>query len=397
MPTPLAGVKVLDVSTMIAAPFGTALLGDFGAEVTKVEIPGRGDTSRSVGPFKGDEPLRWPGLSRNKKSLTLDLHKAAGVEIMKKLAATHDILVENFRPGTLEKWGVGYDVLKEINPNLIMIRVSGYGQTGPFREKAGFGTPATAFSGYTYLQGFTDRHPVSPPFSLTDYICGIYVAFAAVTAIYHRDTNEAGTGQMIDVALYESVFRMMEFLVAEYDQLGKIRERSPGLAGHSSPSGTFKTKDDHWVVLVTSTDTTFNRLAAAMDRTDLLSDTRYHTNACRLENNDSMNQIVAEWIGKHPREVLLKKLDDHGVPISPVLSIADIFENEHYQARENIVEVKHPRLGKIKVPGIVPKFEKTPGSIRSVAPDLGENNEEILQSLGYSHEEIKALKQNEVI
>ncbi|PAE15226.1 formyl-CoA transferase [Virgibacillus sp. 7505] len=397
MPTPLAGVKVLDVSTMIAAPFGTALLGDFGAEVTKVEIPGRGDTSRSVGPFKGDEPLRWPGLSRNKKSLTLDLHKAAGVEIMKKLAATHDILVENFRPGTLEKWGLGYDVLKEINPNLIMIRVSGYGQTGPYREKAGFGTPATAFSGYTYLQGFTDRHPVSPPFSLTDYICGIYVAFAAVTAIYHRDTNEAGTGQMIDVALYESVFRMMEFLVAEFDQLGKIRERSPGLAGHSSPSGTFKTKDDHWVVLVTSTDTTFNRLAAAMDRTDLLSDTRYHTNACRLENNESMNQIVAEWIGKHPREALLKKLDTHGVPISPVLSIADIFENEHYQARENIVEVKHPRLGKIKVPGIVPKFEKTPGSIRSVAPDLGENNEEILQSLGYSHEEIKALKQNEVI
>lgn len=397
MPTPLEGVKVLDVSTMIAAPFGTALLGDFGAEVTKVEIPGRGDTSRSVGPFKGDEPLRWPGLSRNKRSLTLDLHKAAGVEIMKKLAATHDILVENFRPGTLEKWGVGYDVLKEINPDLIMIRVSGYGQTGPYREKAGFGTPATAFSGYTYLQGFTDRHPVSPPFSLTDYICGIYVAFAAVTALYHRDTKESGSGQMIDVALYESVFRMMEFLVAEYDQLGKIRERSPGLAGHSSPSGTFRTKDDHWVVLVTSTDTTFNRLAAAMNRTDLLTDTRYYTNASRLENNDSINKIVADWISEHPREVLLDKLDEHGVPISPVLSIADIFENEHYKARDNIVEVKHPRLGEIKVPGIVPKFEKTPGSIRSIAPDLGENNEEILKGLGYSQEEIEALKQNEVI
>ncbi|PAF37399.1 formyl-CoA transferase [Terribacillus saccharophilus] len=397
MPTPLEGVKILDVSTMIAAPFGTALLGDFGAEVTKVEIPGRGDTSRSVGPFKGDEPLRWPGLSRNKKSLTLDLHKIAGVEIMKKLAAKHDILVENFRPGTLEKWGVGYDALKEINPNLIMIRVSGYGQTGPYREKAGFGTPATAFSGYTYLQGFTDRHPVSPPFSLTDYICGIYVAFAAVTALYHRDTKESGSGQMIDVALYESVFRMMEFLVAEYDQLGKIRERSPGLAGHSSPSGTFRTKDDHWVVLVTSTDTTFNRLAAAMNRSDLLTDTRYHTNASRLENNDSINRIVADWINEHPREVLLKKLDEVGVPISPVLSIADIFENEQYKARENIVEVKHPRLGNIKVPGIVPKFEKTPGSIRSVAPDLGESNEEILKGLGYSPQEIEALKQNEVI
>ncbi|SNZ05398.1 Crotonobetainyl-CoA:carnitine CoA-transferase CaiB [Terribacillus aidingensis] len=397
MPTPLEGVKVLDVSTMIAAPFGTALLGDFGADVTKVEIPGRGDTSRSVGPFKGDEPLRWPGLSRNKKSLTLDLHKAAGVEIMKKLAATHDILVENFRPGTLEKWGVGYDVLKEINPDLIMIRVSGYGQTGPYREKAGFGTPATAFSGYTYLQGFTDRHPVSPPFSLTDYICGIYVAFAAVTALYHRETAESGTGQMIDVALYESVFRMMEFLVAEYDQLGKIRERSPGLAGHSSPSGTFKTKDDHWVVLVTSTDTTFNRLAAVMNRNDLLTDTRYYTNASRLENNEAMNQIVADWISEHEREELLEKLDAAGVPISPVLSVADIFQNEQYQARENIVEVKHPRLGSIKVPGIVPKFEKTPGSIRSIAPDLGENNETILQSLGYSSDQIKAFKQNGVI
>ncbi|MFS0559750.1 CoA transferase [Terribacillus sp. 179-K 1B1 HS] len=397
MPTPLEGVKVLDVSTMIAAPFGTALLGDFGAEITKVEIPGRGDTSRSVGPFKDDEPLRWPGLSRNKKSLTLDLHKAAGVEIMKKLAATHDILVENFRPGTLEKWGVGYDVLKELNPDLILIRVSGYGQTGPYREKAGFGTPATAFSGYTYLQGFADRHPVSPPFSLTDYICGIYVAFAAVTALYHRDTNASGDGQMIDVALYESVFRMMEFLVAEYDQLGKIRERSPGLAGHSSPSGTFKTKDEHWVVLVTSTDTTFNRLAAAMNRADLLTDTRYHTNASRLENNEAINQIVADWISNHPREALLQKLDEFGVPISPVLSVADIFANEQYQARENIVEVKHPRLGAIKVPGIVPKFEKTPGSIRSIAPDLGENNEEILKGLGYSLEEIKTLKQHGVI
>ncbi|WP_078393920.1 CaiB/BaiF CoA transferase family protein [Shouchella patagoniensis] len=395
--TPLEGVKILDVATMIAAPFGTALLGDFGAEVIKVEIPGRGDTSRSVGPFKGEEPLRWPGLSRNKKSLTLDLHQEEGVAIMKKLAATHDILVENFRPGTLEKWGIGYDVLKEINPELIMIRVSGYGQTGPYHKKAGFGTPATAFSGYTYLQGFTDRHPVSPPFSLTDYICGIYVAFAAVTALYNRDISEDGSGQMVDIALYETVFRMMEFLVAEYDQLEKIRERAPGLAGHSSPSGTFQTKDGHWVVLVTSTDTTFNRLAKAMDREDMLTDPRYHTNARRLENNDETNQIVEKWIVKLPREELLEKLDSYGVPVSPVMSIADIFENEQYKARENIVEVKHPRLGTIKVPGVVPKFEKTPGSIRSVAPDLGENNETILNSLGFTGEEIQRFKERNVI
>ncbi|MED4128571.1 CaiB/BaiF CoA transferase family protein [Shouchella miscanthi] len=397
MKTPLEGVKVLDVSTMIAAPYGTALLGDFGADVLKVEIPGRGDTSRSVGPFKEDEPLRWPGLSRNKKSLTLDLHQEEGVTILKKLATTHDILVENFRPGTLEKWGVGYDVLKELNPNLIMIRVSGYGQTGPYKSKAGFGTPATAFSGYTYLQGFTDRHPVSPPFSLTDYICGIYVAFAAVTALYHRDAQEDGEGQMVDIALYETVFRMMEFLVAEYDQLEKVRERAPGLAGHSSPSGTFQTKDGHWVVLVTSTDTTFNRLAKAMDREDMLTDPRYHTNARRLEHNDETNGIVEKWIQAQEREYLLEKLDHFGVPISPVMSIADIFVNEQYKARENIVEVKHPRLGSIKVPGIVPKFEKTPGSIRSIAPDLGENNESVLMELGFSKEDIKTFEQNNVI
>jgi crotonobetainyl-CoA:carnitine CoA-transferase CaiB-like acyl-CoA transferase len=362
-----------------------------------VEMPNRGDTSRSVGPFLDNEPLRWPGLSRNKKSLTLDLHQEAGQDIFKKLAVNADILVENFRPGTLEKWGIGYEVLKELNPNLIMIRVSGYGQTGPYREKAGFGTPATAFSGYTYLQGFPDRHPVSPPFSLTDYICGIYVAFAAVTALYHRDQHQQGSGQMVDIALYETVFRMMEFLVAEYEKLGKVRERSPGLAGHSSPSGTFKTKDGHWIVLVTSTDTTFNRLAKAMGREDLLKDPRYSTNANRLKNNESTNEIVKQWVATLDRERLLEKLDHFGVPVSPVMSIADIYENEHYQARENIVDVKHPRLGTIKVPGIVPKFEKTPGSIRTPAPDLGENNEEILMGLGLSKAEIAPLKREKVI
>jgi crotonobetainyl-CoA:carnitine CoA-transferase CaiB-like acyl-CoA transferase len=394
---PLEGVKILDVSTMIAAPFGAVLLGDFGADVIKVEMPGKGDTLRHVGPFLDKEPLRWPGLSRNKKSLTLDLHKEEGIEIFKKLVSKVDILIENFRPGTLEKWGAGYDELKKWNPNLVMIRVSGYGQTGPYREKAGFGTPATAFSGYTYLQGFPDRPPVSPSFSLTDYITGIYVAFAAVTAIYYRDAK-AGEGQMVDISLYESVFRMMEFLVAEYDKLGKVRERSPGLTGHSSPAGTFMTKDGHFVVLVTSTDSTFERLAKAMNREDLLTHEKFYTNEVRLKHNDETNQIVADWIRTMPREELLQRLDSYGVPVSPILSIKDIFENPHYQARENIVEVKHPRLGKIKMPGIVPKFEKTPGSIRRIAPDLGEHNHEILRGmLGLSEADIRNLEEKNVI
>ncbi|WCK53253.1 CaiB/BaiF CoA-transferase family protein [Aneurinibacillus sp. Ricciae_BoGa-3] len=395
---PLEGIKILDVSTMIAAPFGAVLLGDFGAEIIKIEMPGKGDTLRTVGPFRDGEPLRWPGLSRNKKSVTLDLHTPEGVQIFKKLASQVDVVIENFRPGTLEKWGAGYEELKKANPNLVMVRVSGYGQTGPYREKAGFGTPATAFSGFTYLQGFTDRHPVSPSFSLTDYITGIYVAFAAVTAIYYRDTHRDGCGQMVDIGLYETVFRMMEFLVAEYDQLGKVRERAPGLNGHSSPSGTFLTRDNHWIVLVTSTDSTFNRLAKAMNREDMISDEKFYTNSKRLENNEETNKIVADWIRTKDREELFETLDEHGVPVSPILSIKDIFEHPQYKARENIVSVSHPRLGEIKVPGIVPKFEKTPGSIRSIAPELGEHNHEVLQEMvGLTEAEINELEKKNII
>lgn len=390
---PLEGITVIDLSTMIAAPYGASLLGDFGAEVIKIEMPGKGDTLRHVGPFKNNESLRWPAMSRNKKSLTLDLRQAEGAEILKRLVPHVDVLIENFRPGTLEKWGIGYDTLKQLNPRLLMVRVSGYGQTGPMKELAGFGTPATAFSGFTSIQGFPDRHPVSPSFSLADYITGIYVAFATVTGVYHRDVHPDGSGQSVDVSLYEPIFRMLEFLIAEYDQLQRIRPRSPMLAGHSSPAGTYATKDGHWVVLVTSTDSTFNRLAAAMNREDLLEHPGFCKNSARLSNNDEMNDMVRAWIAGIDRDELLALLERHGVPASPILNIADIFEHPHYRERENIIEVEHPRLGKVKVPGIVPKFEKTPGSVRNIAPDLGEHSEEILRRyLQLSGSEIEELK-----
>lgn len=395
---PLAGVRILDLSTMIAAPYGATLLADFGAEVIKVEIPGTGDTLRSMGPFKGDEPLRWPTMARNKQSLTLDLRQERGKEILRKLVEKSDVVIENFRTGTLERWGLGYEELKKINDDLIMIRVTGYGQTGPYKDKAGFGTPATAFSGFTYLHGYTDRPPISPAFSLLDYITGVYVAFATSTALYHRDAKEDGVGQYVDLGLYESVFRMMEFLVTDYDQNGIIKERTPGLSGHSSPAGTFQTKDGHWVVLVTSSDRTFERLAIAMDREDMLTDERFHTNAVRLENFDLTNGIVADWVKTKNRDELQDYLDEHGVPISPIYSIADIFENEQFKARENIVEVEHPRLGKMKMPGIVPKFSETPGSIRNIGPDVGENNADILKGLvGLSDEEIDELEKDNII
>jgi formyl-CoA transferase len=395
---PLTGVQILDISTMIAAPFGATLLADLGAEVTKVELPNKGDTLRTVGPWKGDEPLRWPGLARNKKSVTLNIHSEEGKEIFLKLINDIDVLIENFRPGTLEKWGLGYDVLKAINPKLIMVRISGFGQTGPYSEKAGFGTPGTAFSGHTYLQGYPDRPPVSPSYSLLDYITGIYAAFAAVSALYHRDTHEDAEGQVVEMGLYESIFRMLEFLIAEYDQNGKVRDRSPGLAGHSSPAGTYETKDGKYVVLVCSTDSTFNRLAEAMDRTDMLKDDRYHTNAVRLQNDDEVQEIVINFIKNLTQKELQGKLDAFGVPVSPILSIEDIFNDPHYAARQNIVEVEHPRLGKVKVPGVVPNFSDTPGAIRHRAPELGEHNEEILGGkLGLMAEEMAELKAKGVI
>ncbi|AXI38714.1 MAG: CoA transferase [Bacillaceae bacterium] len=395
---PLTGVNILDISTMIAAPFGATLLADLGAEVTKIELPNKGDTLRTVGPWKGNEPLRWPGLARNKKSVTLDIRKEEGKEILKKLIKNTDILIENFRPGTLEKWGLGYEELKKANPKLIMVRISGYGQTGPYREKAGFGTPCTAFSGHTYIQGYPDRPPVSPSYSLLDYITGVYTAFAAVSALYYRDKTDDPEGQVVEMGLYESIFRMLEFLVAEYDQNGIVRERTPGLAGHSSPAGTYETKDGKYVVLVCSTDSTFNRLAEAMERTDMLEDERYYTNSQRLKHDDEVQKIVSDWIRQFTLKELQEKLDLYGVPVSPILSIKDIFENEHYQARKNIVEVEHPRLGKVKVPGVVPNFSKTPGTIRYRAPELGEHNEEILGGkLGLSKQELAELKEKGVI
>lgn len=395
---PLTGVQILDISTMIAAPFGATLLADLGAEVTKVELPNKGDTLRTVGPWKDGEPLRWPGLARNKKSITLNIHSKEGTAIFLKLIKDIDILIENFRPGTLEKWGLGYDVLKAVNPKLVMVRVSGYGQTGPYREKAGFGTPGTAFSGHTYLQGYPDLPPVSPSYSLLDYITGIYVAFAAVSALYHRDTHEDAQGQVVEMGLYESIFRMLEFLIAEYDQNDKIRGRSPGLAGHSSPAGTYETKDGKYVVLVCSTDSTFDRLAEAMERTDMLEDERYYTNAVRLQNDEEVQDIVREFIKGFTQNELQEKLDSFGVPVSPILSIEDIFNDPHYAARQNIVEVEHPRLGKVKVPNVVPNFSDTPGAIRHRAPELGEHNEEILGGkLGLSEAEMADLKTKGVI
>jgi formyl-CoA transferase len=394
----LTGVRVLDIGTMIAAPFGASLLADFGADVIKVELPGSGDSSRGLLPRAEGVSLRWAGLNRNKRCITLDLKTAAGREVFLKLVAQSDLIIENFRPGTLDRWGLDYETLKAANPRIVVVRISGYGQTGPYREQAGFGTPATAFSGVTYLMGFPDRPPISPPFSLADYVAGMTAALAGVMALYHRDTQPTDEGQEVDVSLYEPLFRMLEFLVAEYDQLGVVRERTPGISAGASPTGTFETADGKWLVLVTSTERTWQRLPAAIGRPELLDDHRFATNADRVKHDAILHAILTEWFRSLPYAEAKARLDAAGCPVSLVYSVRDIFADLHYQARENIVEVTHPTLGTLKMPGIVPKFSQTPGAVDFAGPDLGAHNAEVLQGLlGLSAEEVARLREDGVV
>ena len=392
----LAGLRVLDAATVYAGPFAAALLGDMGADVVKVEMPGVGDPLRGMEPFDGDESLTWAAVARNKKGITLDLHSDAGRDIFCRLLASRDILIESFRPGTMRRWGLGIDRLRKANPHLIVVRVSGFGQTGPYRERAGFGTPATAFSGYTYISGYPDRPPVLPSISLVDYVTGLFATIGALGALYHRDTA-GGDAQEVDVALYESMFRMLEGVVTEYDKLGRVRERTGNQLSASVPAGMFQAGDGTWLVLTTSTDRTFYRLATAIGRSDMITDPRYVTNRARVERREEVNQIVDDWFRARSSQQIQDELHERGVPVSPVNSIADIFEDPHFAARDMLVEVDHPKLGTLRLPGVTPKFSRTPGEVRRAGPILGEHNAEVYAELGLTDEDLAALMEKGVI
>lgn len=393
----LSGVRVLDVSTVIAAPFAAGLLADFGADVIKIEMPEGGDPFRRLGPYHNGEAMRWATMGRNKRCITLDLRKEKGKELFLALTAKSDVVIENFRTGTMSKWGLGYEKLKQVNPKIVMSHVTGYGQTGPYAHNAGFGTPATAFSGMTYLTGYKDRPPVSPSFSLADYIAGLYTAMSTMMALYHRDALH-GEGQEIDISLYEGIFRMLEIPIADYHKNGIIRERNPKLSGTSSPGGTYETKDGKWVVLVCSTDRTYEYLTKAMNRPELLTNPLYATMKDRVAHDASLDQIVRDWIGSLDYKDLKEIVDREGVPVSLVYSIEDIFNDPHYQARHDIVEMPHAKLDTIKMPGIAPVFSATPGEIKWTGPELGAHNEEIYQGLlGLSADDMQSLKSEGVI
>jgi formyl-CoA transferase len=394
----MAGVRILDITTMFSGAFGATLLGDFGADVIKVELPGSGDPVRAMAPSKDGISLVWSVLSRNKRSVTLDIRKPAGRELLLRLVEQSDLLFENFRPGTLDRYGLGYETLRAANPRLVVVRVSGYGQTGPHREKAGFGTPATAFSGLTYMTGFPDRAPVNQPFPLADYATGVFAALAAVMAIYHRDVH-AGEGQEVDLALYESLFRLIETIVPAYDQLGVVAERRGNALGVASPVGTFATRDGGWVVLTASTDRTFARFCEVIGQPDLPAEPRFASNELRVQHNDDLEPLVAAWFAAHDRDDAIRRLDEAGVPVSPLMSIADIFADPHYQDRGNLIEVDHPTLGTVTMPGIIPRFSQTPGAVRHAgANDLGAFNTEIYgELLGLSDDDLRRLRDEGVI
>lgn len=334
--------------------------------------------------------------ARNKRSVTLNLRTPRGQEVLLKLVAEHDVLVQNFRPGTLGRWGIPMERLRQANPDLIAVHVSGFGQDGPLAPKAGFGTPATAYSGFAHISGYLDRPPVLPSISLVDYLAGMYGAIGALAALYQLKVA-GGEPDDVDVALYESMFRMLEVVVAEYDILGQVRERTGNELAASSPAGIYETRDGQWMVIVTSTERTFARLARAIDREDMLTDPRYSTNRERLARRDEVNEILSAWTRRHTRDEVAARLDEHAVPASAVYTVADIFADEHYAARDMLVSVEHPELGDMRLPGVVPKFERHPGEVRTAGPRLGEHTDAVLRDLGYSTEDLAELRAAGVI
>lgn len=393
----LSGLRILDLGTMVAGPVACTLFADFGAEVIKVELPKRGDTVRDLGPFVDGKCLYWSVEARNKKSITLDLHHEEGRELLLQLVEHADAVVENFRPGTLEKWGLGYDALKARNPRLVMLRISGFGQTGPYRERAGYDRIALAFGGLIGITGFPDRPPVRIGTSIADYQSAILGAFALMMAIYHRDCL-GGEGQEIDLAMYESVIRFTEVLVPAYDRLGVVRERRGNKHFAAAPGEHFRTSDGRYLILTISADAGFQRLARAMGREDWLADPRFATHELRWQHVDELNAAVAEWILSLPVDELCARLDEAKLAYSFIYTIEDIMKDPHYQARGTITAVDDPQIGPVRMAGVVPKFSHTPEKPIEPAPDLGQHNQEIYGGLlGLSPERIAALTEAGVL
>ena len=391
---PLKGVRVLDFSRLVCGNMLTLQLADFGAEVVKVEAPGRGDTLRDW--RENGVSVHWKVYARNKKSVTLDLKSPEAPEIILDLVKGFDVLVESFRFGYLERLGVAPERLLEANPRLVIVRVSGFGQTGPYRQRPGFGTLVEAMSGFASRNGFEDREPVLPPLALADMIAGLYGAMATVIAVRNVEQN-GGKGQVVDLSLLESIFSVLGPEAAIHQLTGKIRRRVGSASEGSSPRNVYATSDGGWVAISASTQSMAERLLEAIGHGEMLDDPRFATNADRVKHRDLVDAAVGGWIGQHSLAEAISFFEEAGVTAAPVYNIGQFLEDPHVQERGIVVELPDDEIGKVAMHDITPRMSGTPGVIRTPAPGIGQHNDEIYASIGYSAERIRSLRDNRVI
>ncbi len=391
---PLDGVKVIEVGQLLAGPFTGTFLGYFGAEVIKVEPPGKGDPIREWRLLDDNgTSFWWQSLGRNKKSVTANLRSTKGREVVAKLAKEADVLIENFKPGTMEKWGLGPDDLEQENPNLIYVRVSGYGQTGPYSKKPGYASVTEAFSGFRYLNGFEDRPPVRPNLSMGDTVAGLHAVLGVLMALLERKQNRGTGGQVIDVALYEAMFNLMEGVLPEFDGAGAIREPSGSTLTGIVPTNTYLCADDKHVVIGANGDSIYVRLMKAIERTDLASNPKLSTNNGRVENQQEIDDAIASWTKSRASTQVMQILEDAEVPVGLIYNIKDMLEDPHYQSR-NLFEEVEVDGSSLKIPAILPKLSKTPGRTNHPGPQVGSSTIDTLKELGYSEEELNSMKNN---
>ena len=391
---PLEGVRVVEMGSLLAGPFCGQLLGDFGAEVIKVEPPGKGDPMRVWGRHrKEDHTLWWPIIARNKKSVTINLREEEGQDLARRLVETADVLVENFRPGTMERWGLGYEDLSETNPGLVMVRVSGYGQTGPYKDQAGFGSIGEAMGGIRHVTGFPDRPPPRVGISLGDSLAATFGALGAVTALFNRETR-GGRGQVVDVGIYEAVLALMESTIPEYALTGHVRGRTGAILPFVAPSNTYPTADGDYVVIGANADTVFGRFAKALGHPEWAESEKYATHHARGENQQELDDLISEWTKQRSAEEVIEVMREASVPAGKLFTAEDMLRDEQYAARENIVEVEDPEIGPFPMQNVVPRLTRTPGRVRWTGPRLGEHNDEVLGDvLGLGEEEREDLRQ----
>jgi len=399
MSKPLAGLKMIELGQLIAGPFAGKFFADFGAEVIKIEPPG-GDPLRKWRKLHRGTSLWWYVQNRNKKSVTADLRLPEGQEIVRRIAKDADVVIENFRPGTLEKWGLGYDSLSADNPGLVMLRLSGFGQSGPYRDQTGFGAIAESMGGLRYVTGFPDRPPVRPNLSIGDALASLHGVIGVLMALHHRDANggrRSGKGQVVDVALYEAVFNMMEGALPEFDLFNETRERTGTNLTGIVPSNTYLTRDGQHIVIGANADSIFRRLMQMIGRSDLAQDPSLADNAGRSRRADELDAAIGAWTGRHDAQQVLVALNEAQVPSGKIYSMADIAADAQYLARDMIRKVRLADGTPLKVPGIVPKLSETPGDIDWVGPALGEHTEAVLAAHGYAREEIADLRSRKAV